>query len=108
MKNASLDMSHYQTNPRGKSGVSRQGKHLTRASKQGLERQSLRINKKTGRSNKNTTSYDTLNAAVNKTFKKLGIGGANGINQSAIAFENPKPSLMIVSGNQQAFTGSQA
>ena len=55
--------------------------------------------KLTGKAIKNTTSYDTLNAAVNKTFKKLGIGGAHGVNQSAVAFQNNRPSLMIVNGS---------
>ena len=63
---------------------------MVRSSRTGIGRGSIRGGKKvSGRSIKNATSYDTLNAAVNQTFTKLGIGGGVGLNQSVAAIAEP-------------------
>ena len=82
-QNAALKISNqYQSNGRG-----RYTKNGVRSSRTGTGGRGAK--KMTGRSIKNATSYDTLNAAVNQTFNQLGIAGGVGLNQSVANIVNP-------------------
>ena len=81
-QNVSLKINNqYQSNSR-----SRYTKPGVRSSRTGTAARGKKIQ---GRSIKNATSYDTLNAAVNQTFNQLGIAGGPGLNQSVVNIVNP-------------------